>query len=67
MKLAGDASYFSNFQYQLWDTFGLLVGQAYVHVEAYITDEDINLTDVLALITVLETAFGDPDCVATAE
>jgi hypothetical protein len=36
-------------------------------VEAYITDKGINLTDVPAVITVLETAFGNPNHVATAE
>jgi hypothetical protein len=43
------------------------VGQAFTQVKAYITDKGINLTDVPALITVLETAIGDPDHVATAE
>jgi hypothetical protein len=43
------------------------VGQAFAQVKAYITDKDINLPDVPALITVLETAFGDPNCVVTAE
>jgi hypothetical protein len=67
MKLAGDACHFPNPQHQLQYTFGLLVGQAFVQAEAYITDEDINLANVLMLIIVLEMAFGDPDCVATAE
>jgi hypothetical protein len=65
--LAGDTSYFSNPQYQLWYTFGLLVGQAFAQVEVYIAVEGINLTDIVALITVLETVFGDPDSVVTAE
>jgi hypothetical protein len=38
-----------------------------MQVEAYITDEGINLADVPALITVLETAFVNPDYLATAE
>jgi hypothetical protein len=38
-----------------------------MQVKAYITDNGINLTDVPALITVLEIVFGDPDRVVTAE
>jgi hypothetical protein len=43
------------------------VDQAFAQVKAYIINEDINLTDVPALVTILETAFRDPDCMATAE
>jgi hypothetical protein len=43
------------------------VGQAFTWVKAYITDEGINLTDVLALIMVLEMGFKDLDHVATLE
>jgi hypothetical protein len=38
-----------------------------MQVEAYIAHDSINLTDVPALIMVLETTFGDPNYVATAE
>jgi hypothetical protein len=38
-----------------------------VPVEAYITAEYMNLTNVPAMIMVFESAFGDPDHVATAE
>jgi hypothetical protein len=38
-----------------------------MQVEVYNTDEGINLTDVPALIMVLEMPFRDPDCVVTAE
>jgi hypothetical protein len=44
-----------------------IVGQAFAQVETYITAESINLADVSALITVLETAFGDLDHIAIAE
>jgi hypothetical protein len=67
MKLAGDDSHFPNTQHQLWYTIGLLVGQAFTQVETHITNEGINLTDVPALITVLEITFGDADRVARAE
>jgi predicted transcriptional regulator len=43
------------------------VGQDFTQVKAYISDKEINLTDVPVLITVLETAFGHPNHVATAE
>jgi hypothetical protein len=43
------------------------VGQDFARIEAYMTDKGINMVDVPALITVLETAFGDPNHVATAE
>jgi hypothetical protein len=43
------------------------VGQVFTQVKGYITNGDINLADVPVLVTVLETTFGDPDHVATAE
>jgi hypothetical protein len=43
------------------------VGQAFAQVKAYVTNEGINLANVLALIMVLEMAFGDPDRVMIAE
>jgi hypothetical protein len=43
------------------------VGQAFAQVEAYITDEGNNLTDVSALIIVLERAFRVLDRIAIAE
>jgi hypothetical protein len=46
MKLAKDTSHFPNSKYQLRYTFGLLVGQAFVQVEAYITDDGINLDNM---------------------
>jgi hypothetical protein len=67
MNLAGDTFHFPNSQYQFPYTCRLLASHAFVQVEAYITDEGINQADVPALITVLETAFRDPDDIATAE
>jgi hypothetical protein len=43
------------------------VGQAFAQLKTYITDRDINVTDVPVLIMVLETAFGDPDHLTTIE
>jgi DNA repair ATPase RecN len=67
MKLAGNASCFPNHQHQHQYIFELQVGQAFAQVEAHITNEGINLTDVPALMTVLEMAFSDPDHLATVE
>jgi predicted transcriptional regulator len=67
MKLVGNAYHFPNPQYQLRYTFELLVGLAFTQAKAYITNKGINLADVPALITVLETAFRNPDRVATVE
>jgi hypothetical protein len=47
--------------------FGLLVYKAFSQIEDYITVDVINLADVLTLITILETAFGDPDRVTTVK
>jgi hypothetical protein len=43
------------------------VHQAFAQVETYITDEDINLADVLALLTILEMAFGVLNHIVTTE
>jgi hypothetical protein len=43
------------------------VGQAFTQVKAYITDEGINKGDVSCWIMVLETTFGNPNCVVTGE
>jgi uncharacterized protein YpmB len=45
----------------------LLVGKDFAQVEAYNTNEGINLADVPTLIMVLEMAFGETDHVVTAE
>jgi hypothetical protein len=38
-----------------------------VLVEAYITDNAINLIDILGSIIISETVFGDPDCITIME
>jgi hypothetical protein len=67
MKLAGNTSRFLKPQHQLQYSFGLLMGQGFAQVEAYITDKGINLTDVPVLITVFEMVFEDLDRVTRAE
>jgi hypothetical protein len=46
---------------------GLPLDSKWAKPLAYITDEDINMTDVPALITVLKTAFRDHNHVAIAK
>jgi hypothetical protein len=67
MKPAGNATCFSDPEHQLCYSFRLLLGEAFSQVKAYIIDGSINLTNVPALINILETVFRDPECVATAE
>jgi hypothetical protein len=43
------------------------MSRAFTQVKAYIIDNGINLADILALNMILETVFGNPDCVTMAE
>jgi hypothetical protein len=43
------------------------VGQDFTQVKAYISDKEIYVADVSALIIMLEIAFGARDCLAIAE
>jgi hypothetical protein len=43
------------------------VDQAFTQVKANIINRSINLTDVPGLITVLEAAFRDADCMTIPE
>ena len=45
----------------------LLEDRALDQITPYIEDDRIDLDDLAELIGILETAFGDPDRVATAE
>jgi hypothetical protein len=65
--LARQASRFPNPQHQLHYTFILLVGQSFTQVKVNIMNNGINLTHVLALIMLLETAFGEPVCITIVE
>jgi hypothetical protein len=67
MKLTSDASQFPNPQHLLQYTFGPLVSSAFTQVDAYITDEGINLADVPTLITILKTTFGELKCIMTVK
>ena len=46
---------------------GLLQGNAFAQIQPYILETTINFTNVMALLNVLEAAFGDPDRTGTAE
>ena len=48
-------------QSQLQYTISLLEGWALVQVMPYIDNDPIGLDNLATLITILETAFGDPD------
>jgi hypothetical protein len=43
------------------------VGKVFTQVEVYITDDRINLSDVLILIAILEIVFGNPDYITMIE
>jgi hypothetical protein len=67
MKLTSDIYHFPNPQHPLYYTFGVLVNKAFTKVKAYIMNDSIDLADDQALITILEKAFSDPDCITIAE
>ena len=54
-------------QSQLRYVISLLEDRALDQVMPHITNDCINLDNVGSLISILETAFGDPDKVATTE
>ena len=54
-------------QSQLYYAVSLLEDHALDQVTPHITNDRINLDNMGSLISILETAFGDPDKVATAE
>ena len=61
------ASSFTDEQAKLRLAVSCLTGEAMDQVQAYITDDRINLANLAALITILEIAFGNPNRVAEAE
>jgi hypothetical protein len=66
IKLNGDAAKFPDAQHRLAYIFGLLEGKAADQIQPYVLPTGINLTDVPALLNILDRAFGDPDPVGTA-
>ena len=66
VKLTGNAEQFPSDQHCLGYVYGQLEGNALAQVQAYITETGITLTNVVALLEILQTAFGDPDVQGTA-
>jgi hypothetical protein len=54
LTLAVDAFSFFTSQYPPNYTFQIIECQAFAQVKAYITNDGLNLADILALITILE-------------
>ena len=67
MKLQGDDARFPTEQHKLRYTVGLLQGNAFAQIQPYILETTIDLTNVTALLHVLEATFGYPDRTGTAE
>jgi Retrotransposon gag protein len=67
LKLSSDSELFPNEQKKLAYTVGRLEGPAFNHLLPYVQSSGVNLENVTALMEVLETAFGDPDRVGSAE
>ena len=67
MKLQGDDARFPTEQHKLRYTVGLPQGKAFAQIQPYILETTINFTNVTALLSVLEAAFGDPDHTGTTE
>ena len=66
IKLNGNAAKFPEAQHRLAYVFGLLEGKAADQIQPYVLPTGINLTDMPALLNVLDRVFGDPDPVGTA-
>jgi hypothetical protein len=66
IKLNGDAAKFPDAQHRLAYIFGLLEGKAADQIQPYVLPTGINLTDVPAMLAILDRAFGDPDPIGTA-
>jgi hypothetical protein len=67
LKLSSDHDLFPDEQRKLAYTIGRLEGAAFNHLLPYVQPTGVNLENVDALVEVLETAFGDPDRVGSAE
>lgn len=67
LKLLGNADKFPDAQHALMYTIGRLEGIALEQILPFVTATSVELADTNTLITILESAFGDPDRLATAE
>ena len=66
MKIAQDAERLPDEQSRLRYALSRLEGIAFAQLLPHVQGSMVNLPDVTAVIKLLETAFGDPDRVATA-
>lgn len=58
---------FADEQAKLRLAINCLTGEALDHARIYVQNDQVDLTDLNALITVLENAFGNPNRVAEAK
>ena len=66
IKLTGNDAKFLDVQHRLVYIFGLLEGKAADQIQPYVLPTGINLTNVPAMLAILDHAFGDPDPIGTA-
>ena len=66
IKLTDNAEQFPSDQHRLAYIYGRLEGNSLAQVQPHITEEEITLANVPALLNILQTAFGDPDPQGTA-
>ena len=61
VKLTGNAEQFPSEKHHLTYVYGRLGGNALAQVQPYIIATGITLTNLVGLLEILQTAFGDPD------
>ena len=66
IKLTGNAEQFPSDQHRLAYVYGRLEGNALAQIQPHITATGITLVNILALLDILQTAFGDTDPQGTA-
>jgi Retrotransposon gag protein len=67
LKLSRDHDLFPDEQKKMAYAIGRLEGSAFNHLLPYVQPTGVSLESVESLVEVLETAFGDPDRVGSAE
>lgn len=67
LKILGNSDRFPSVAHQLMYATGRLESMALEQIMPYISPTGVNLASLEALITILESTFGDPDRVAMAE
>ena len=67
LKLVQNEDHFTTPQARMRYAVSRLEGVALAQILPHVTETGVNLDNVEAMITILTTAFGDPDVAATAE